>query len=308
MTSIDQLEVVPDLSHLVKAEIKRHGLCDVIGAWPADVGSKLGLVMLTQSDLRIVMRRETRTWRHREIRKVDVSGDTVKLTPFAERALTLTWHHPEEIPRFHSDFRQARARSTGDTTGVGLDAPGGGIQMAVLTACTLVGGYGYDTLGLSGEYDLIFSETHVLVTPPASRDVLAQIEYDDVLAFRVDGPGAVTRGGGFMGGGLGLTGAVEGMVVASVLNALTTRTKSQTIIEVQDHSVDLIFCNTNVSPDAARLRLKPVEAKIRAATAARLSVPSDALNQLERLAKLHREGALTNDEFDLGKAAILAGL
>jgi len=54
--------------------------------------------------------------------------------------------------------------------------------------------------------------------------------YRDVEFLRVGGPGAVTSGGGFVGGGFGLEGAAEGMAIAGLLNSLTTRTTVTTIV------------------------------------------------------------------------------
>jgi hypothetical protein len=45
-----------------------------------------------------------------------------------------------------------------------------------------------------------------------------------VADVKFGGPGAWRKGGGVIGGGFGVAGAAEGMLVATALNALTTRT------------------------------------------------------------------------------------
>ena len=44
------------------------------------------------------------------------------------------------------------------------------------------------------------------------------------MRLEIGGPGLVKTGGGFVGGGFGARGAIEGMAIAAVLNGLTTRT------------------------------------------------------------------------------------
>jgi len=50
-----------------------------------------------------------------------------------------------------------------------------------------------------------------------------------VKRLEIGGPGLVKTGGGFVGGGFGARGAIEGMAIAAVLNGLTTRTSIKTV-------------------------------------------------------------------------------
>lgn len=188
-------------------------------------------------------------------------------------------------------------------------------QIADVSGCALVGGYLYEELTPASSYDLHFVHDRVLITPAASSVILTQIEYVEALALRVDGPGAISRGGGFFGGGFGLAGAAEGMIIASVLNALTTRTTIQTIVEVQDRTRDFIFFSDKETPEQLRLRLRPVEARLRQLADGRdrqQQSPSpsevDPLERLERLGQLQRQGVLTDDEFEAAKREILKRL
>ena len=76
-------------------------------------------------------------------------------------------------------------------------------QLAVVADCALIGGYGYDQLALSSRNDIHFTDSAVLITSAGLPEPKASLQYRDVLALRVDGPGAITRGGGFIGGGFG---------------------------------------------------------------------------------------------------------
>ena len=60
----------------------------------------------------------------------------------------------------------------------------------------------------------------------------ARITYPEVIGIQIEGPGAVSRGGGFIGGGFGFGGALEGIAIATVLNALTTKTNIHTFIQI----------------------------------------------------------------------------
>ena len=77
-------------------------------------------------------------------------------------------------------------------------------------------------------YDVRFLEDRLVVFACRRADVLAEVPYGQVEHVEIGGPGLVRRGGGFVGGGFGARGAIEGMAIAAVLNALTTRTSIKT--------------------------------------------------------------------------------
>jgi hypothetical protein len=64
---------------------------------------------------------------------------------------------------------------------------------------------------------------------------LTSVNLDSMRDMRIEGR-SVSTGGGFIGGGFGVKGAVEGILAATVLNALTTRDESFVTIELEaDH-------------------------------------------------------------------------
>jgi hypothetical protein len=83
------------------------------------------------------------------------------------------------------------------------------------------------------------------------------VPFDDVYEIEIGGPGVVTTGGGFIGGGFGLEGAAEGMAIASVLNALTTRTSIQTLVRVDTSHGEVFLMSSTVAPQAMRIALSP---------------------------------------------------
>jgi hypothetical protein len=109
-------------------------------------------------------------------------------------------------------------------------------------------------------------------------------------------------------------GAAEGMAIASVLNALTTRTQVISVIAVLSAEYEGFFLCQQHTPEELRHYLAPVFLRARqlgGRTSAELepaqspSAPVDLVATLERLAALHRSGALTDEEFQQAKAKAL---
>ena len=131
-----------------------------------------------------------------------------------------------------------------------------------------------------------------------------------MFAPQVGGPGKVTTGGGFIGGGLGVKGSAEGMLIAEVLNRLTSRTHARTLVEIQTADVAVVLVSDQLTIDQVQEALRPAYWRLRTAQSASLQVPAsdertDVVGALERLAKLHQSGLLTDDEFRQAKALAL---
>jgi hypothetical protein len=96
-----------------------------------------------------------------------------------------------------------------------------------------------------------------------------RLDYSDIVSLQVAGRGDVvtTSGGGWMGGGFGPTGIVEGIALASVMNALTTTRKHQieTIVHLDWNSGSLTLLNTNLLPAQWASQLSPVIQRIETA-------------------------------------------
>ena len=93
---------------------------------------------------------------------------------------------------------------------------------------TLLAASGFSGIA-TGSCTILFCSTGAALMIGNTENCIA-IPYSDMTALRVSGRGSFTTssGGGWMGGGFGLTGALEGALMAGVLNALTTRTKTGT--------------------------------------------------------------------------------
>jgi hypothetical protein len=178
----------------------------------------------------------------------------------------------------------------------------------IVPGCRLVSGYGNPTSTGEGEATLYFLLDRLEVVQSNSSESLLTVGLDEVLNLQVDGPGAQTSGGGFIGGGLGLEGAAEGMIMAAALNAITRRTTVQTFIEVHVLGRHLLWVTDKTTPAQLLLLLKPIYARMRELALAKETVAVDPLDRLSKVGALRDAGVLTEAEFDAAKALLLADL
>jgi hypothetical protein len=179
-------------------------------------------------------------------------------------------------------------------------------DLCVLTGCTVIGGYGHE-MPAGTHVNVRFGANDALLTVPGGETSV--IPYRDVTALEVEGQGAVRTGGGFFGGGFGAQGAVEGMLVASVLNSLTTKTKIETIVGLRTNDWQLFLFWDRATPDTLKRHLAPVFARLETAhqtKAQDYSVPTSGVaGELAKLDELHKSGALDAAEFAEAKKRVL---
>jgi hypothetical protein len=180
-----------------------------------------------------------------------------------------------------------------------------------LQQVALLGGYAPDAAIAVGErYDARFLEDRLAICGCGDWNPLIAVTYSEIEDVEIGGPGLVKSGGGFVGGGFGAVGALEGMALASVLNALTTKTKITTIIRVQAVACELFLLWTQAPPEQLRIELSQPLGAIRAARAAAAhspASPASAIGELAKAAELLQAGLLTREEFDQLKARLLNG-
>jgi len=129
-----------------------------------------------------------------------------------------------------------------------------------LLDCTVLGGYGYP-IPVGEPLTVSFDPTGVRFAPDQQHDVA--IPMADLTGIEIGGPGKVTEGGGFFGGGFGLQGAATGMAIAGILNALSTRTTVLTVVALTAAKAEVWFAYTQSEPAALRVELSPVFVAIR---------------------------------------------
>ena len=87
--------------------------------------------------------------------------------------------------------------------------------------------------------------------------------YEDLALLDATGPGEVTEGGGFIGGGFGIDGALLGMGIAMALNALTTVTTTETLLRFAGDDRELFVLHQRMSPETIQIELSPARLKMR---------------------------------------------
>jgi hypothetical protein len=141
-----------------------------------------------------------------------------------------------------------------------------------------------------------------------SKSILREeIDVANVSGIELGGPGKTSTGGGFIGGGFGFEGAVEGMGAAAILNALTTKSEINTLLRVSAHGKELFFHSGSMAPADARIRLSPTFTSMKANEAhQRPPTPSRSIaEELKDLSEMRASGHLTDDEFATAKKRLL---
>ena len=134
------------------------------------------------------------------------------------------------------------------------------------------------------------------------------VAYSDIHALQITGSTS-TAGGGVIGGGFGVAGAAEGMLAASVLNALTKSTTIYSVVRVAARAAEYVFVSHKIESSVLSMMLTPVQFRIRQAQlpdrAATLPVSSSIADELTKLANLREQGILSDSEFVAAKARLL---
>jgi hypothetical protein len=180
-------------------------------------------------------------------------------------------------------------------------------------------------------YDLRFLGDRIIVCPPHSVDAIVEVQYRDVEAVEVGGPGEVSKSPGdvlVLILALGLLGALLGLFVLGLLGLLlgavvfglagamvgAGSTKIETIVQIRGKDAEFYFLHTEKRPDALRIELSEPLRAIGNARAAQAGDPDEPAglasgsvpDQLSQLASLLQRALITRDEFEHLKAKLLA--
>lgn len=164
-----------------------------------------------------------------------------------------------------------------------------------LADCTVLGANGFP-FAIGTRINLSFDANNVHCTNAAR---IASFSLAELAELNISGPGSVSSGGGFIGGGFGVDGALEGMAVATVLNLLTTKTKVHTFLTLIANFGELHLHYAGMEPSALRMALAPVYVRLR-----RLD-PVWQESRLKILATQHSAGLLTDDDLSAAKKRLL---
>jgi hypothetical protein len=118
---------------------------------------------------------------------------------------------------------------------------------------------------------LRFLSTHVVVMSGSNQSVseVCSIAYDEIDALEATGSGrrSYMQGYRFMGGGVGIAGAIEGMAVASILNSVFSSavTTMDTVVDLRAGEREVLFRNYMFEPATLRVILAPATHRIKGA-------------------------------------------
>lgn len=132
-------------------------------------------------------------------------------------------------------------------------------QAVPLNECTYLGGYGFPFA--AGESIEVHFGSKGMVAVGKTR--AARFSHLEVVELSISGPGRVSTGGGFVGGGFGVEGALEGIAVAGILNALTKKTSINTFISLITNFGELHLHYSGMEPGALRIALAYVFQRMR---------------------------------------------
>lgn len=126
------------------------------------------------------------------------------------------------------------------------------MKSTTLENCIWLGGSGY-SIEAGTVCHLLFSAEGITIQ--ALRDEPFKVPMLELCSVEISGPGTVVRGGGIIGGGFGVDGAIEGIAVATLLNALTTKTKIHTFLLVITNVGEFHLHYSGMEPSALRIAL-----------------------------------------------------
>ena len=121
--------------------------------------------------------------------------------------------------------------------------------------------------------------------------------YGEIRSIDIGGPGKVTSGGGFAGGGFG-EGALVGMGIATLANILTTHSSTKTYVRLLLEDAELILLSSDTEPDKMRILLSPLFVKSTKMLEHKPEIDSNSMTrQLVELKGLHESGALSDEQY-----------
>jgi hypothetical protein len=149
----------------------------------------------------------------------------------------------------------------------------------------------------------------LLVAPLCPPKGFWRIPWTEVTSLSFFGPGRVTTDAGAWGVGTGWADAARIAVEAEVINWLTRTTTVTTFVRLTGADGELVFYWDGGDLAEARTAFAPVVGRLEIQQRrhdGRAQPTGPALvDGLERLAALHRQGALTDDEYAAAKTELL---
>ncbi len=149
------------------------------------------------------------------------------------------------------------------------------------------------------------STDKLFIISSATDDNETQIPIESLTSIDISGPGTQINNAGIVGGGFGVEGAVKGMIAASLINAATTRTKTDTFLRILTNNSEVHFHLNNIEPSGLRLLLSHLFVAIENKKTATGSQSAGLAEEIGKLKSLNESGAISDNEFAQAKKKLL---
>lgn len=154
--------------------------------------------------------------------------------------------------------------------------------------------------------EALFTSSSLIVTVCDTGQTV-ELANDDILKIEISGPGTVTTNAGLIGGGFGFEGAAWGIAAASLINAITTKSTTNTFLTVATSTGSVTLHTDMYDPEVLQMRLASqiAYAEMRARSGIQNSVGTDIVSKIRELADLKSQGLITEEEYALAKSKLL---
>ena len=109
----------------------------------------------------------------------------------------------------------------------------------------------------TGDVVLLSCRSKELVVSSLLKQEDIPLPFVSLRAIDITGPGTVTQNAGVVGGGFGVQGALKGILVASVLNSITSKSSTNTFVRIGSRGSEVHLHVTTLEPRQVRLLLSP---------------------------------------------------
>lgn len=124
---------------------------------------------------------------------------------------------------------------------------------AVLIGCTFLGGYNAGLLQGSGLDVLLDDRGFHFFSSDSPIEPKVSVPFHVLHGIEISGPGKETTNAGIIGGGFGIEGIVLGVALASLVNAVTTRTTINTFFRIGWTDAEAFFHYDKLAPEVVRI-------------------------------------------------------
>ena len=153
---------------------------------------------------------------------------------------------------------------------------------------------------------LISCRTDCLVFSDLSTRTDHVAKFDSIVNLEISGPGTEQTNAGMVGGGFGIEGALKGIIISSVINKLTSKSKTNTFLRMSTSTSETFFHSSTVEPDKLRMILSAAIVRIDGNRNTVKSSQADGLSQeISKLHQLLQSGVLSQAEFSAAKQRLL---